>query len=498
METLETTMSEITARTVGHPVRTFVVTSVALFMASLDNLVVTMALPQIRQHLHAGIQGLQWTVNAYTLTFAVFLLMGAALGDRFGRRKLFLIGLAIFTLASAGAALAPSIGVLIAFRAIQGLGGAIVMPLTLTLLSNAVPPEKRGMALGGWGAIGGLAIALGPVIGGSIVEAASWQWIFWLNVPIGIAMLPLSRAWLAESKGAVGRLDVPGTALVSTGLFGVVFGMVRGDGAGWTSAQVLAGFVGGAALLAGFVLWERRTKAPMLPLNLFRHRGFTMSNIASMLFMFGMFGSVFLLSQFLQTVQGYSPLASGVRTLPWTAMPMVVAPIAGMLSDRIGGRPLVASGLALLGGGLAWLNLVVSPTASYASMVPAFIMAGVGTGLFFAPIANVVLSSVARHQEGIASGANNAIRELGGVLGTSVLGAVFSARGGYGSGQDFVNGLTPAVWVGVAVVGAGAVAALLIPTRRRAAQLIASSEQGDAAGEAGAAEQGTPGALVRA
>src|SRR5262252_8790627 len=415
---------------------TFVITSVALFMASLDNLVVTTALPSIREHLHASLEGLQWTVNAYTLTFAVLLLTGATLGERYGRRRLFVIGLGLFTAGSAGAALAPGIGELIAARAVQGVGAAILIPLTLTLLSAAVSPARRGLALGAWGAVGGLAIAIGPLVGGAVVEGASWQWIFWLNVPIGIALLPVAWARLTESYGPATRLDLPGVALASLGLFGIVLGVVRGNDHGWTSPTVLAPIVAGAVLMAGFVAWELRAPEPMLPMRLFRSRGFTATNVASLLMFFGMFGSIFLLAQFLQVVQGYSPLEAGLRTLPWTAMPVVVTPIAGALSDRIGGRPL---------------------------LVTAFVVSGIGMSLFFAPVANVVLGSVRRDQEGIASGANNAIRELGGVFGIAVLGAVFAARGGYTSGAAFVSGLSAAVWVGAAAVAVAAVAALFVP-----------------------------------
>jgi len=442
----------------------FAVTSTALFMASLDNLVVTTALPSIREHLHAGLEGLQWTVNAYTLTFAVLLLTGATLGERFGRRRTFTAGLAVFTAGSAAAALAPGIGWLVAARAVQGVGAAVLIPLTLTLLSAAVPPERRGLVLGAWGAVGGLAVAVGPLVGGAIVEGASWQWIFWVNVPIGVAMLPFARTKLTESKGTATRLDWPGLVLASLGLFGIVLGVVRGNAHGWASMTVLPPIVIGAVLVAAFVAWELRgAREPMLPMRLFRSRGFTMTNAASLLMYFGMFGSIFLLAQFLQVVQHYSPLEAGLRTLPWTGMPMLVAPIAGALSDRIGGRPLLACGLLLQAIGLGWLALVASPTVPYLDLVPAFVVSGVGMSLFFAPVANVVLSSVRRTEEGIASGANNAIRELGGVFGIAVLGVVFSARGGYASAASFVAGLTPALWAGAAGVAVAAAAAMLIP-----------------------------------
>jgi EmrB/QacA subfamily drug resistance transporter len=446
---------------------TFVVTSAALFMASLDNLVVTTALPSIREHLHASLAGLQWTVNAYTLTFAVLLLTGASLGDRYGRKRMFVAGLALFTAGSAAAALAPGVGWLIAARALQGVGAAVLVPLTLTLLSAAVRPERRGVALGAWGAVGGLAIAIGPLVGGAVVEGASWQWIFWLNVPIGVVLLPVAWSRLTESRGPATRLDLPGLVLASLGLLGIVFGVVRGNDHGWTSLTVLPPMVAGGLLVAAFVAWELRAPEPMLPLRLFRSRGFTMTNVASLLMFFGMFGSIFLLAQFLQVVQHYSPLQAGLRTLPWTAMPVLVAPIAGALSDRIGGRPLLVTGLALQAIGLGWLAAVITPTVPYLTLVPAFVVSGIGMSLFFAPVANVVLGSVRRDQEGIASGANNAIRELGGVFGIAVLGAVFSAHGGYASGASFVSGLTPAVWVGGAAVAVAVGAALALPRLRK-------------------------------
>src|SRR6516165_6171301 len=256
---------------------TFAITSAALFMASLDNLVVTTALPSIRAHLHASLQGLQWTVNAYTLTFAVLLLTGATLGERFGRRRMFVVGLSLFTAGSAAAALAPSIGTLVAARDVQGVGAAIVIPLTLTLLSAAVTPQRRGLALGAWGAVGGLAIAIGPLVGGAVVEGASWQWIFWLNVPIGIVLLPVAWTRLTESYGPATRLDLPGVALASLGLFGIVLGVVRGNDHGWTSMTVLPPVVVGAGLLAGVLVWEPPGPEPMLPLRLFRSRGFTLT-----------------------------------------------------------------------------------------------------------------------------------------------------------------------------------------------------------------------------
>jgi EmrB/QacA subfamily drug resistance transporter len=444
---------------------TLAIVSVALFMVTLDNLVVTNALVSIREDLGATLEELEWTVNAYTLSYAAFLLTGAAIGDRFGRRSMFASGVAIFTLASAGAALATTTESLIAARALQGLGAAIVTPLTLTLLSEAFSQERRGLALGIWSGVAGLGVALGPVVGGAVVEGFSWQWIFWLNVPVGIALAPVALATLRESRGPSRTLDVTGVALASAGLLGVVLGIVRAQALGWTSTMVLTSIGAGLVLLAAFVLWELRAKTPMLPMRFFRNRGFAATNAVSLAMFFGTFGAIFLLAQFFQAAQGYSPLEAGLRTLPWTAMPIFVAPLAGLLSDRIGSRPLMAAGLTLQSGGLAWLATVTEPSVAYSTLVPGFVMAGTGMALVFAPAANAVLSSVRLEEAGQASGATNAIREVGGVLGVAVLATVFANAGGFGSPQAFVDGLVPAVWVGAAVLAVGALLALLIPGR---------------------------------
>jgi len=444
-----------------------VITGLALFMASLDNLVVSTALPVIRVHLHAGLSGLEWTVNAYTLTFAVLLLPAASLGERFGRRRIFVSGIALFAVSSAVAALAPSIGVLIAARAVQGAGGAMIMPLSLTLLSAAVRPERRNAALGIWGAIGGVAVAIGPLVGGAVTSGWAWQYIFWLNVPVGLALVPLARWRLAESRGSAAPLDLAGVGLVSVGLFGVVLGLVRGNAHGWTSTSVLTSFIVGSLALASFVAWELRIDHPMLDIRLFAHRGFAAVNVTALLFSFGMFGAIFFLTQYLQTVQGYSPLQAGLRVLPWTAITMVLAPVVGQMAERWGGKPLVVTGLTLQATGLAWLASILTPTTPYADMVVPFILCGVGMTLFFVPLASVVLGTLPKALEGVASGANAAFRELGGVLGIAVLGAVFSSNGGYASAQDYVSGLVPAVAVGAAVVAVGALTALALPRRKR-------------------------------
>ncbi|MDH6549391.1 DHA2 family efflux MFS transporter permease subunit [Streptomyces sp. SAI-041] len=473
----QTAQATPTARR-GGAVWALVITSVAGFMAALDNLVVTTALPSIREDLGGALHDLEWTVSAYTLTFAVLLMTGAALGDRFGRRRLFLAGLTVFTGASAAAALAPGIDSLIAARAVQGVGAAIMMPLTLTLLTAAVPAAKRGMAYGIWGAVNGLAVASGPLIGGSLTEHISWQWIFWLNVPLGLALLPLARLRLAESHGTGAPLDIPGTLLASGGLFGIVYGLVRGPSDGWTDSVVLLALFTGSALLAAFVLYSTRAKNPMLPMRLFRSRAFSGINAASLLMFLGMFGSIFLLSQYMQGVLGYSPTEAGLRMLPWTGMPMLVAPIAGILSDRVGGRPVVATGLFLQAAGLAYMASVVTVDASYSAQLPGLVLSGIGMALFFAPASNLVMSSVLPREQGIASGANNALREVGGALGIAVMASIFSSQGGYESGQSFVDGLRPALVTGAAVVALAGVATLAIPSRKRGVSAEPASEEG--------------------
>jgi EmrB/QacA subfamily drug resistance transporter len=453
---------------------TLAIVSVALFMVTLDNLVVTNALVSIREDLGASLEDLEWTVNAYTLSFAVFLLTGAALGDRLGRRRVFAVGIGIFSLASAAAALAPSTEALIVARALQGLGAAAITPLSLTLLSEEFAADRRGLALGIWSGVSGLGVALGPVVGGAVVEGFSWQWIFWLNVPIGLALAPAAVSALRESRGPNATLDLPGVALASSGLLGVVFGIVRAQSLGWTSTTVVGSLAGGAVLLAGFVRWEARTSSPMLPMRFLRDRGFAATNGVSLAMFFGAFGAIFLLAQFFQVAQGYSPLEAGIRTLPWTAMPIFVAPVAGILSDRIGGRPLMVAGLALQAGALAWLAATTEPDMAYATMVPAFVMAGTGMALVFAPAANAVLSSVRPEEAGQASGATNTIREIGGVLGVAVLSTVFTGAGDFGTPQAYVDGLIPAVWVGAVVLAIGALVALLVPRRGYAAPVGAA------------------------
>jgi EmrB/QacA subfamily drug resistance transporter len=455
---------------------TLAIASLALFMVVLDNLIVTVALPSIREDLGASLEQLEWTVNAYTLAFAVALIPGAAIGDRFGRRRTFVGALALFTASSAAAALAPGSGELIAARALQGIAGAAVAPLTLTLLADAFPPERRGAALGIWSGVSGMGIALGPLVGGAVVDGLSWQWIFWINVPLGLALLPLAVTLLRESHGAQTRLDVPGIGLVGVGLLAVVFGLVRAPAEGWTSPLIVASIAGGLAVLAAFVAWERRVAQPMMPLDLFARRTFAVTNAVSFFMYFGTFGAIFLLTQYTQLVMGFEPFDAGVRMLVWTGATAVTAPLAGVLSERYGPRAFMAGGLALLAGALAWIAAGAGPSTEFAALVIPFAMAGVGMALVFAPSASALLSVVSPERAGQASGTNNAIREVGGVFGVAVLSSVFAHSGGFGSAQAFVDGFGPAVWLGAGVVAAGAVSALLLPARRPAPVGVSGAE----------------------
>jgi EmrB/QacA subfamily drug resistance transporter len=383
-------------------------------MAALDTLVVSTALSTIRVHLGASVAQLEWTVNAYNLSFAVLLITGSALGDRFGRRRLYAAGLGLFAVSSAACALAPDVGWLIAARAAQGAGSALLMPVGLALLSAAFPPEKRGAAIGIFSAITGLAVASGPLVGGAVVQGISWEWIFWLNVPIGLLAIPFVLSKLRESFGADTALDGRGLGLVTVGAFGIVWGLVRGNSAGWGSVEVIAALVLGCMLVAWFVVWERRAPAPMLPTHLFRSRSFSAGNAAIFFTFASLFGAVFFVAQLMQTGLGYGPLGTGLRLLPWTATFMTVAPIAGAMADRIGERPLMVSGLALQAAGLAWLALIAKPGLAYTSLLAPFIVAGVGVSMAIPSAQNSVLASVSMETLGKAAGANSMMRELGG------------------------------------------------------------------------------------
>jgi len=443
-----------------------VAASIPMFMATLDNLVVTSALPVLGRELNASIEQLQWFVNAYTLSFATFMLLAVALGDRLGRRNVFLAGIALFTVASALCALAVEPWMLIAARAVQGVGAAALMPLSLTLLVGSVSAKFRPLAIGIWGGISGLGVALGPLIGGAVIQGWNWDAIFWLNVPVGILSIPLVLIALPNSFGARLRADVVGVVLAGGGVLGIVYGIVRGNDAGWGSFEVVGSLVAGVLLVAAFILWERRVPNPLLPLRLFRDRSFTVANVVGLTFSFGIFGSVFILIQYLQIVGGATPLEAGVMTMPWTLAPMVIAPLAGLIAPRVGTRTLIVAGLLLQATGVAWLALVMSTTLDYPQLVPAFIFAGVGMGLVFAPSSTAVLANMSPDDNAKASGTNSTLREIGVALGIAVLTAVFVGAGGSFTPTGYVDAAIPAIWVGAAVLLAAALAALALPAGR--------------------------------
>ena len=464
-----------------EPVWVLIIASVASLMVALDALVVTTALPTIRADLGASIEQLEWTVNAYTLSFAVLLMTGAALGDRLGRRRMFATGLGLFSAASAACALAPTVGWLIAARAVQGAGAALVMPLALTLLSAAYPAERRARALGIFSGITGLAVLGGPVLGGAITQGIAWQWIFWINFPIGLLTIPVVLARVRESYGPRRAPDIAGLVLVTAAALGLVWGLVRGNSAGWGSVEVVATLALGALLTVAFVLWERRAAEPMLPMGLFASRPFSSGNAAAFFLFAALFGAVFFMAQFLQLAQHRGPLDAGVRLLPWTATLFIVAPITGARISRVGERPFAVAGLLLQAAGMGWIALIASPDVAYWRLVVPLMMAGVGVSMAMPALQNAVVSAVAPGSLGQASGTFNALRQLGGVFGIAILVAVFSGSGGYGTPRAFSDGFTAALAAAAGLSLLGAAASAGLPAAQHMAKIVARSRSGVAA-----------------
>jgi EmrB/QacA subfamily drug resistance transporter len=440
----------------------------ASFMVVLDLLVVSTALSTIQRDLHASLSQLEWTVNAYTLSFAVLLMTASAIGDRLGRRRVFAVGLALFAAASAACAVSSSAGALIAARAVQGAGAATIMPLALAVLNTAFPPERRGWAMGIYGGVTGLAALLGPVVGGAITQGISWQWIFWINVPIAVVAIPLVLTRVPESHGPRARLDLPGLAALSVAAFGFVWGLVRANSAGWGSAEVVGALAGGAAFAFLFVLVERRSDAPMLPLRLFGSRAFSAGNATIFLLNAALTGGVYLMAQFLQVGLGHRPLAAGLGMLPWGVAPFLIGPRAGALVDRIGERPLIASGMAIMTLGLAWISLVASAHMSYAALAAPMVIAGVGFSLALPAVTKAVVGGVAMQDIGKASGAFSTMRQLGGAFGVALLVAVFAATGSYHSPHAFADGFAPGIAAAAGLALAATITATLLPRVRRA------------------------------
>jgi EmrB/QacA subfamily drug resistance transporter len=445
-------------------------TAIGSLMAALDTLVVSTSLSTIRLDLGASIEDLEWTVNAYNLSFAVLLITAAALGDRYGRRSFYAIGLGLFAGASAASALAPSVGFLIAARALQGVGAALLLTLGLTLLSATFPPEKRGTAIGLFSAVTGIAVAVGPLVGGAIAEGIDWTWIFWLNVPIGLAAIPLVLRKVEESYGGDGGLDLPGVGLVSAAGFAIVWGLVRGNAAGWGSLEIVGALAAGLALVAAFIAWELRAAEPMLPMRFFRSRAFSAGNAAIFLTLASLFGAVFFFAQMLQTALGYGPLDAGLRLMPWTATFITVAPLAGSLVDRFGERRFMVAGLSLQALGMGWIALIADSGLTYSEFLLPSVVAGVGVSMAIPAAQNSVVGSFSLEEVGKAAGANSMMRELGGVFGVAVSAAVFAGAGSFASPDAFLDGFAPAVGVLAGFSVVGAIVALALPGRRRKAE----------------------------
>jgi len=448
-------------------VLTVLLTSVAYFMVALDTLVVVTALPRIHRDLGGNVDTLQWTVNAYVLAFGATIITAAALGDLIGRRRMYVFGLAVFTAASAACALAPDIGALIAFRAVEGIGAGIIMPLGLTLLTSAFPAERRGAVVGIWGGVAGLAVASGPLIGGAVTQGLNWHWIFWVNVPVGIAAIVGSRLRLAESRGPSSRLDLPALVLIAAGVGALTWGLVQAGQDGWGSVQTITGLSAGAVLIAAFVAWERRAAEPMIPLGLFRSASFSAAVATQFLMAASIYSAAFLTSQFFQFALGDSPLGTGLRFLPWTATPMIVAPIAGAMFDKIGARPLIVPGLLMQAVGFGWIVYLAARSSGYASYIAPFLIAGVGISMALPSVSAAGLNAVGPQSLGKAAGVMNTMQQFGAVFGIAVATTVFNAHGSLASAAAITSGYRPALAVAAGLSVLGAAAALGL---RRAAR----------------------------
>ena len=434
--------------------------AVASLMTALDTLVVATALTTIQRDLGARPDELEWTVNTYNLVVAVLLLPAAALGDRFGRRRMYAAGLGVFTASSAACALAPNAAVLIAGRAGQGAGAAFVIALGLALVSSAYPAAHRGAAIGLMEAGAGIAILTGPVLGGIVTEFVGWEAIFWLNVPIGLVLVPLVLVKVPESTGAPTPIDGPGLALVAGAVLAAMWGISQGNAAGWTSPPIVAALAAAAASAGAFLGWERRALHPLLPPHLLRNRGFA-TGIATVAALFvQVFGGLFFFGQLFQVVLGFDALHTGLALLPWTSMMIVLGPVGGRLADRYGARLPIAAGLALVVAGFTWIALVTRVGISYADLVGPLVTTSVGASLAMAPASAAVIGAVTADEVGIASGVTSMVRELAGTLGLAVMVATFTgAGGGYASAAQFTDGFVAAAWTGTALIVVGALVA---------------------------------------
>lgn len=449
-------------------IRLLLVTCTALFMAMLDNLVLGVALPSIQRSFEATVSDLEWFMNSYTLAFAVLLIPFSLLGERYGRKRVFLTGVVIFTLGSALSGLSGSSIELILSRALQGAGGASIVPLSLTLVNRAFPEERRAAALGIWSGISGLGLSIGPLVGGIIVEGAPWQLIFWVNVPVGILAVLFGLRWLPESKGMRRPIDIPGIILLAGAMFALVYGLQQGNSHGWGSAPVIALLGGGAVLLALFLLWERGRQSPYIRLALFKRIRYSAFVLAGFWMNAGIFGAIFLLTLFLQQAQGYSALEAGVRTMTWTGCTMICAPLAGLAAGKFGAKPILAAGLLLQLSALAGFGILIGAAGvdfPFGWQAPLMMAAGAGMGLSFTPLSHGVLTAVPDSAVDEASGISNATRELGGVFGIAIGGLIFQSGGPITSPAGFGDHVVPALFACSAMIAVGLLGVLLLVRR---------------------------------
>jgi len=470
----EQTLSDTTGRRQPSLAWVLVLTAAAALIVALDQLVVATALQTIREDLDASMASLEWTVSAFSLSFAALMIPAAEVGDRFGRKRTYLIGLLVFALASIGCAVAPSIGLLITARVVQGFGAALISPSALALLTAATPPTKRGAVMGVYAAVMGLAVVGGPLVGGVVTEGLAWQWIFWINVPVIAIVAPLSAVKLAEMKGgAPRRPDVFGLVLIAASMFGVTWGLVRSGPAGWSSGEVVTTLVGGAVLLLAFIVWETKATNPMLSMRMFANREFAAGNASTLLLTASLFSTVFFLAQYLQISLGNTPVGSGLRYLPWTFLLFFIPPLAGRLQDRIGPRWLIVVGLVLQGVGMLWLAYNAHQHDGYSSSVAALVISGTGTSMAMPAQQSAVMTSVPPAMMGKAAGTFSTVRQLGGALGIAVLAAVFAAHGSDLTPNGFADGFSAAMVAAALMAFGGAATGLFAPGRRTRATVTA-------------------------
>jgi EmrB/QacA subfamily drug resistance transporter len=446
---------------------TLAAVSFGLFMIMLDNTIVNVALPSIQSSLHLQVSELEWIVTGYALTFCALMLTGGKLADLFGRRLIFVVGLTIFTLSSLACGLAGSASVLIAARVVQGVGAALMNPSTLSIITVTFPPRQRGTAIGIWAGVSALALAIGPLVGGLITEQISWSWIFYINVPVGALGILAAFAFIDESRDTSHeqRPDLPGLLTSGLGLFALSYGLIEANNYGWTSGRIIASFAVAAVALSAFVLLELHQRLPMLELGLFKNRGFAGANTVMLLVGLAMFGVFFYVSLYVQQVLGYSPVQAGASFLPWTVLIILLAPLAGRFSDRIGPRPFVVTGMIVLAGSL-FLFSRMGVHESFWSLLPAMLLGGVGMSAAMAPTTAAAMSSVRPEKAGVGSAVLNSMRQVGGSLGIAIMGSIVASgvSSGLAAGDPrpvaFVNGFHHALDTAAVIVLVGAAVAM--------------------------------------